>query len=152
MDMDASLVVRCKDPLATNRLGEYAVTKVILRAMEKGFPGAFKPVFECRVDLVLDDGLKLYRAQVKYAGRASPKQCKGAVPLGLRKWRNGGRSVTPYYTASEIDVLLVYVRKIDKILWLGPEIFDGRRNLQIRLEPCRNNQMKGCLMAADYIW
>ncbi|MGH7170820.1 MAG: group I intron-associated PD-(D/E)XK endonuclease [Gemmataceae bacterium] len=150
--MDEYFAPSGKDPLVTNRLGEYAVTKVILRAMEKGYPGVFKPVIECRVDLVLDDGLKLYRAQVKYAGRTSPRQCRGAVPLGLRKWRNGGRSVTLCYTASEIDALLVYVRKIDNILWLGPEIFDGRKNLQIRLEPCRNNQMKGCLMAADYIW
>lgn len=149
--MDESYVVRGKDRLTTNRLGEYAIAKVLLRAIEKGVT-VFKPIIECRVDLVLDDGFKLYRAQVKYAGRASPKQCRGAVPLGLRKWRNGGRSVTLCYTASEIHVLLVYVRKIDKILWLGPEIFDGRKNLQIRLEPCQNNQMKGCLMAADYVW
>lgn len=150
--MDAPLVVRCKDPLVTNRLGEYAVTKVILRAMEKGFAGAFKPVWEGRVDLVLDDGLKLYRAQVKYAGGSCPKQCRGAVSVGLSKWRNGGRSITPYYTASEIDALLVYVRKIDKILWFGPEVFEGRTKLFIRLEPTRNNQRKGCLMGADYIW
>jgi hypothetical protein len=149
--MDENLIMPYKDPLATNRLGEYAIAKVVLRAIEKRVV-VFKPIIECRVDLVLDDGFKLYRAQVKYAGRASPKQCRGAVPLGLRKWRNGGRSVTFCYTASEIDVLLVYVRKIDKILWLGPEIFDSRKNLQIRLEPSRNNQMKGCLMAADYIW
>jgi hypothetical protein len=149
--MDETLVLRNKDPLATNLLGEYAIHKVLLRAIEKVVV-VFKPIIECRVDLVLDDGFKLYRARVKYAGRVSPEQCRGAVPLGLRKWRNGGRSVTPFYTASEIDVLLVYVRKIDKILWLGPEIFDGRKNFQIRLEPSRNNQMKGCLMAADFIW
>lgn len=150
--MEETFVVRCKDPLATNRLGEYAVTKVVLRAMEKGFSGAFKPVFEGRVDLVLYDGLKLYRTQVKYAGGACPKQCRGVVSVGLSKWRNGGRSVTPYYTASEIDALLVYVRKIDKILWFGPEVFDGRTRLHIRLETSRDNQRKGCLMAADYIW
>lgn len=149
--MDETLVVQYRSSLATNLLGEYAIAKVLLRAIEKGI-AVFKPIVECRVDLVLDDGFKLYRAQVKYAGRASPKQCRGAVPLGLRKWRNGGRSVTFCYTTSEIDVLLVYVRKIDKILWLGPEIFNGRQNLQIRLEPSRNNQQKGCLMAADYVW
>jgi hypothetical protein len=72
--------------------------------------------------------------------------------VGLSKYRNGGRSITPCYRASEIDLLLVYVRKIDKILWLGPEEFDGRTRLHIRVEPTLNNQVKGCLMAADYIW
>jgi hypothetical protein len=28
--MDEAFVVRCKDPLATNRLGEYAIAKVLL--------------------------------------------------------------------------------------------------------------------------
>lgn len=148
--MDESLIVRREDPLATNRLGEYAIAKVVMRAIEKGVV-VFKPIIECRVDLVLDDGFKLYRAQVKYAGRTATKS-QGAVPLPLSKWRNGGRSITPYYTATEIDVLLVYVRKIDRILWFGPEIFDGRKNLQIRITPTRNNQRIGCLMAADYVW
>ena len=148
--MDESLIIRPYDRLATNMLGEYAIAKIILRAIEKGV-SLFRPVIECRIDLVLDDVSKLYRAQVKYAG-GSRKHAQGVVPLGLRKWRNGGRSVTPCYRASEIDVLLVYVRKIDNILWLGPEVFDGRKNLYIRIAPCRNNQIKGCLMAADYIW
>jgi hypothetical protein len=107
---------------------------------------------ECRYDLILDDDLKLYRTQVKYADGNSPKHVNGIVPLGLRKWRSDGRAVIPYYTATEIDLLLVYVRKIDKILWLGPEVYDGRKNLFLRIEPTRNNQAKGCLMAANYIW
>jgi hypothetical protein len=145
------LLIQPYDRLATNLLGEYAIAKVLLRAIEKSVT-VLRPVIECRYDLVLDDGLKLYRAQVKYAGRSPPKHCRGVVPLGLRKWRNGGRSVTLFYSATEIDLLLVYVRKIDKVLWLGPEVFDGRQNLQIRVEPTRNNQVKGCLMAADYVW
>ncbi len=154
--MDELLAIRPKDRLATNRLGEIAIAKVALRALEKGVT-LFKPIVECRCDLVLDDGLKLYRTQVKYAGGSSPKQCQGVVPVRLRKWRirkwrNGGRAIIPYYTAAEIDLLLVYVRKIDRILWFGPEVFDGRPVLFIRIEPTRNNQAKGCLMAADYIW
>lgn len=70
----------------------------------------------------------------------------------MRKWRNDGRAVIPYYTAAEIDLLLVYVRRIDRILWLGSEVFDKRQNLQIRIEPTRNGQKKGCLIAAKYLW
>src|SRR5436190_717249 len=104
--MDEPLAVYPKDRFLTNRLGEFAVAKVLLRAIEKDV-GVSKPVIECRYDLVLDDGLKLYRTQVKYAGGASPKQCQGVVPVGLRKWRNG-RAAIPCYTTAEIDLLLVY--------------------------------------------
>jgi hypothetical protein len=140
-----------RDRLATNFLGEIAVAKVILRAMEKGWTPC-KPLMECRYDLMLDDGLKSYRVQVKYAGGKSPKHVNGVIPVGLKKWRTDGRPPIFYYTAAEIDAVLVYIRKTDQILWFGPEVFDKRRTLQIRLEPTRNGQQKGCLMAADYVW
>ena len=149
--MDESLTAEIRTPLGTNFLGELAVAKVLVRAIEKGVC-LHKPVVECRYDLVLDDHVRLYRTQVKYTNRSAPSQSRGVVPVSLAKWRNGGRSLIPYYTADEIDLLLVYVVKIDKILWFGPEVFDRRPMLFIRIEPSRNNQRKGCLFAEDYIW
>jgi hypothetical protein len=149
--MEECSTIRPVDRFATNRLGELAIAKVLLRAIEKGVTLS-RPTIECRYDLILDDGLKLYRTQVKYAGGSSLKHGQGVVWVGLRKWRTDGRKPIPYYTTAEIDLLLVYVRKIDRILWFGPEVFDGRRNLHIRVEPCLNNQVKGCLMADRYIW
>jgi hypothetical protein len=149
--MEGLLVGGLRERLATNFLGEYSVAKVWMRCLEKRF-GCSRPLLECRYDLILDDGIKLYRTQVKYAGAASPKRSPGVVQVGLQKWRNDGRAVIPYYTAAEIDLLLVYVRRIDRLLWFGPEVFDGRSALFIRVEPARNNQKKGCLMAADYLW
>jgi hypothetical protein len=137
--------------LATNFLGEIAVAKVVLRAMEKGWT-PFRPLMECRCDLILDDGFKLHRVQVKYAGAKSPKSASGVIPVGLKKWRTDGRPPLLYYTAAEIDAVLVYVRAIDQLLWFGPEVFERRRQLSIRVEPTRNGQQKGCLMAANYVW
>jgi hypothetical protein len=137
--------------LATNFLGEIAVTKVVLRAMEKGWT-PFRPMIECRCDLVLDDGFKLHRVQVKYAGRKYPKHASGVIGVGLKKWRVGGRRSVEQYTAAEIDALLVYVRRTDQILWFGPEVFEKRTALYIRLEPTRNGQQKGCVMATNYVW
>jgi hypothetical protein len=137
--------------LATNFLGEFAIAQVVLRALEKGFTPS-RPLVECRYDLILDDGFKPYRVQVKYAGGKSPSQANGVIPVGLKKWRSDGRPPIRYYTAAEIDALLVYVRKIDRILWFGPEVFQQRTMLHIRLEPARNGQHKGCLMAADFLW
>ena len=136
--------------LRTNFLGEIAIAKVVLRAMEKGITPS-RPLMECRYYLILDDG-KPHRVQVKYAGGKSPKQASGVIPVGLKKWRTDGRPPLLYYTADEIDAVLVYVRVIDQVLWFGPEIFQNRTMMNIRIEPSRNGQHKGCLMAADYVW
>lgn len=140
-----------KGRLATNFRGEYALAKAIQRALEKGIIPS-RPLVECRYDLVLDDGSYRARVQVKYGGGKSPRQCDGVVPVGLKKWRNDGRACIWHYTATEIDAVLVYVQKIDKVLWFGPEVFEGRSMLQIRLQPARNGQQTGCLMAEDYLW
>jgi hypothetical protein len=90
--------------------------------------------------------------QVKYAGGKCPKQCRGVIPVGLKKCRTDGRPPLKHYTVEEIDAVLVYLVATDQILWLGPEVFVGRSSLHIRLEPARNGQKKGCLMAVDYVW
>jgi len=149
--MEEPLVISSDHPLSTYFLGEYVITKTIQRAIEKRI-NVLRPIIECRYDLVLDDGLSLFRTQVKYAGRSSPKTCKGVVPVNLNKWRNGGRRGSRCYTSAEIDLLLVYVRKIDKILRFGPEIFEGKGVLFIRIEPTLNNQSNGCLLASDFVW
>jgi hypothetical protein len=137
--------------LVTNFLGEVAIAKVVLRAYEKGIVVS-KPLLECRYDLILDDGKTLYRTQVKYANGGHHKNSHGSISVGLKKCQGHGRRTIPCYTAREIDLLLVYIAKIDRVLAFGPEIFEGRGAIQIRLEPAQNNQVKRCWMAADYIW
>ena len=139
-----------QERLRTTFLGELAIAKVVLRAMEKGITPS-RPLMECRYDLILDDGWPR-RVQVKYAGGKAPKQASGVIPVGLKKWRSDGRPPIRHYTAAEIDAVLVYMRATDQILWFGPEVFEGRTALHIRIEPARNGQEKCCLMAADYVW
>src|SRR5438309_2267143 len=87
--MTITAIPEMRNRLATNLLGEFAVAKVFLRAIEKGWTVS-RPMMECRYDLILDDGLRLYRVQVKYAGGKTPKQVSGVVPVGLKKWRTDG--------------------------------------------------------------
>jgi hypothetical protein len=144
-------VPREAERLRTNLLGEFAVAKVFLRAIEKGVRVS-RPLIECRYDLIVDDG-NLYRAQVKYAGaKRAAKHARGVIPVGLSKWRTDGRGPLLSYTAEEIDAVVVYLAATDQIVWFGPEVFVGRTCLHIRIEPARNGQKKGCLMAADYVW
>jgi hypothetical protein len=128
---------------------DIARLKVEMRALELGVVCS-RPVIEgTRYDCILDTGSNLYRAQIKYGNGAS--NCSsGVVELSLRKEIRKNRN-HPYF-ADEIDALLVYVPKIDCICWFGPEVFNGRGALSIRIAPSKNKQMKGCLLAENYLW
>ncbi len=109
------------------------------------------PTIEARYDLILDDGNKLSRVQVKYGG-AAKANASGSILVDFRI-RNGTRTSTyNNYSKSETDAILVYIPDIDEVLWFGPEMFDGRSTLTIRLEKAKNNQTKKILFASDYIW
>ena len=85
----------------THTKGQLAELKVQQRAVEKGYLVS-KPIYDGgRYDLIIDDGQKLWRVQVKYAdGGAS--HCEGAVTVGLEKRRKDGNLL---YTSDEIDML-----------------------------------------------
>jgi hypothetical protein len=116
------------------------------RAWEKGWI-ASRPTRDCRYDLVLDDGKRLHRVQVKYAGRRAV-HCRGAVNLDFTK----GGSRNRRYFDHEVDAIIAYVAPVDTLVWLGPLHFHGRRNIQLRYLPTRSGQTTGCLMVADLVW
>jgi PD-(D/E)XK endonuclease len=130
------------------RKAEIAMMKVSMRALQTG---AFvsNPIFEgARYDYIIERDGKLYRAQVKYAdGKLGSA---GAVYLNLRKQIKKNKNCP--YNESEVDVLVVYVPKIDKVCWFGPEVFCGKQGLAIRISPAKNGQIRGCLAADDYLW
>ena len=135
----------------TNDKGEYALLKVKQLALERSLCLSAPTMPNCRYDLIVDCGERLVRAQVKYAdGKSS--QSTGCVQLNLRKITRGNRSGKQFYTAKEVDVLIVYVPKIDKLLWLEAPHFHNKQTITIRFEPAKNNQSKGCLMAEDHFW
>ena len=106
-----------------------------------------KPTVEARYDLVLDDHGKLSRVQVKYAG----DERGGAVNVDLRKeTRNNGQKRV--YTSDEVDAILLYVPKIDRVLWLGADLFHNRKSISIRLTPTVNGQKQGIIFAESLGW
>jgi|SRR5581483_2035856 hypothetical protein len=127
----------------TREKGEYAKLKIMLRAAELGF-AVNLPTTEMRYDMVLEKDGRFMRAQVKYADGV-PGHASGSVPLALH--RRG-----KLYMDGEIDVLLVYLPKLDQICWFGPEVFHEKEVLYIRYEATKSGQTKGCLMAQDYLW
>lgn len=131
------------------RKADLARLKVEMRALELGVICS-RPVIEgTRYDCVLDTGSGLYRAQIKY-GNGTPSKVTGAVQVNLRK-AIGKEKNHPYFE-NEIDVLLVYIPKIDRICWFGPEVFHGRGSISIRIDTAKNGQTKGCFSVAEYLW
>ena len=131
------------------RKAEIAMMKVGIRALQLG---AFvsKPIFEgARYDYIIERDGKLYRAQVKYVDGKN-KTADGVVVVNLRKQIKKDKNCP--YNESEVDALVVYMPKIEKVCWFGQEVFCGKQSLSIRISPTKNGQIKGCLAAEEYLW
>lgn len=136
----------------TLQKGDVACLEVARRAIEKGMIVS-RPLQEsARYDLVIDDGERLHRVQVKYADGSPGRGASGAVACELRRQNRSNKGGERRYTADEVDAILVYVPKAGIICWLPIEMLDGRRSVSIRYEAAKNNQSAGCVMADDYRW
>lgn len=134
--------------LTTNVKGQLAVSKAEMRAFELGFIPS-RPLYDSRYDLIIDNFDKLVRAQVKYGdGKSSNSQ--GAIVVKL-DYENRQKEVKTY-NKNEVDSLIVYIPKIDKLCYFPLNIFEGKRKLTIRIEKPKINQIKGIILANDYIW
>ena len=127
---------------------EYAHLRFQARCVEKGLIVS-KPQVETRYDFVLDDHGVLKRVQVKFCDvRASG--VSGAYQLNLRMVGNGYSKNC--YTADEVDLIAVWLHGDQILVGLAPEHFAGRSTVQLRIQPTKNNQHRGVLMAKDLVW
>jgi len=124
------------------------MTKAELRALELGFVPS-RPLFDTRYDMILDNGKQLYRVQVKYANGV-PSQSSGSIVVNLSYETRKHEVFT--YKKSEVDGLIVYLPKTDKLCYIPLELFIGKKNLCLRLEKPKNNQKNGIIFAEDYYW
>lgn len=134
--------------VTTNLKGQLALAKAEIRALELGFIPS-KPMFDTRYNLILDGKNELKRIQVKYAN-GKPTNTNGSVVVKL-SYQNRKNDVYTYQK-EEVDGLIVYIPKIDKLCFLPPKLFINKRNICIRIKKTRNNQKKGIIFADDYIW
>ena len=134
--------------ITSNVKGQLAVSKAELRAFELGYIPC-RPLFDWRYDLIIDDFKSLKRIQVKYAdGRLS--HSVGSVRVKLEYKDRTNHIYT--YNKGEIDGLIVYIPKIDKLCFFPPEIFIGKRDLCVRISPPKNHQKTNILYADKYYW
>ena len=128
---------------------QVAMLKVQERALGKGMVVSLPTVEGMRYDCVIDDGKRLLKVQVKYAGGSSDG-LKGAVHVSLTKAE--GRGANRPYGSDEIDLMLVYVAPVDCVCSFYPDDFKDKMNLNIRYRPAKNGQVRGCVMVEDRMW
>ncbi len=132
---------------STHDKGIFAQLAVELKATSKGWVVS-RPYKECRYDLILDDIDALHRVQVKYCNHDNTE---GSILIDLRsECRNNGYEKV--YSAKEIDAVIVYLPKLNQLLWLRPEMFEGRKSLTVRHSPPKNNQKTGVTLVQDLVW
>ena len=135
----------------TNRKGEIAVQRVILRALELGL-NVCRPCIEgTRYDLAVERQCgRLERVQVKYCDHRPGRD--GTYQLSLTR-HCGGRARRIYgYGRTEIAAVVGYLASHDCLVWLPAALWEGRTRIALRTHPARNGQRHGIHMARDYRW
>ena len=113
--------------LSTKAKGQIAQLKVELRAAQLDYSIA-RPSTDCLYDLIIDTGTILLRSQIKYCDR---RASNSYTNLELRL--DNKRSKRLYYESRHIDAILVYVPKVDSILFLSAEKFHKKKTVYINL-------------------
>ncbi len=134
--------------ITSNVKGQLAVCKAEIRAFELGYIPS-RPLYDCRYDLIIDDSKTLKRIQIKYANR-TPKSSTGIVIVKLEYEDRQKKAHT--YQKKEVDGLVVYIPKIDKLCYFPPDIFLGKRTISVRIEKAKTNHVKRIIHAKDYLW
>lgn len=115
---------------------EIAVLKVELEANKKGFIVSY-PRVPMRYDMLLDNGKKIYRVQVKYVNSYYVKNKRQYFLL----------SMPNSYNLKDIDLLLIYLPKNDVIISIPPERFINKKNVHISTNPHKSK-----ISYMKYIW
>lgn len=153
----SSILTTLTKSMNKSQKGEFAKLKVEQRAVEKGWI-ASRTVENSRYDLVLDNGRKLFRVQVKYASACPGHNTKGAVVANLRSGNGDSRNLkysrlkSRTYTSKEIDAVVVYIPQIEKVCWFGKKHFHKKGHITIRYELPLNKQKTKLCMACDFVW
>ena len=124
----------------THQKGHIAQKIVELEALKRGFIVSI-PSEQSRYDIIIDDGEKLSRVQVKYCDYI--KGTAYCLDLTKSSFNCKGHKERKIYTRKEIDAVLVYFPDEKYLCWFGPEEFDGKQCITVRLDAPKNGQKKG---------
>src|SRR5436190_1311879 len=131
---------------STDQKGSIAETAIASTAVKLGFDVYWPLTNGGRYDMIMDVYGRLLRVQCKWAAK------QGDVVIvrtySNRRAREGMRTRT--YAHGEIDAIAAYCAEIDRCFFLPAALAIGRRHVQLRLSPCKNNQRLGVNWARIY--
>jgi hypothetical protein len=132
--------------LTTDQKGNIAELAIAAAAIELGLD-VYRPAGEGgRYDMIFALGRDLLRIQCKWA----PRHGETVLVRCYSSRRNRDGIFRRPYVEGEIDAFAAYCPDTRSCYFLPPELCVGRREVRLRLAPCRNNQAKGINWARDY--
>jgi hypothetical protein len=131
--------------LTTDQKGAVAEAAIAAVALAHGV-GVARPLSDEKYDLIFDLGQRLLRVQCKWSIRAG-----NVIVIRTRRARRSASGfVHRRYAADEIDAVAAYCQAVDQCYLLPTELSVERAVVQLRLPPCRNNQLLGVHWARDF--
>lgn len=122
--------------------GERTEAKVLAKLLDCGFIVAV-PFGSQRYDLIVDDGKKLIKVQVKTGclrfGRVQFRTC--SAPGSTQRART-------YH--GEVDAFVVYAPELEKFYWVPIAKLPNRREVHLRIAPAKNGQTRYIKKAKDF--
>jgi len=132
--------------LTSDQKGAVAETVIVHAAVKLGI-NVYRPVMEGgRYDMIFEVGTQLIRVQCKWA----PRHDDVVVLRCYSARRNRDGLLRRVYAAGEIDAFAAYCEAVDRCYFLPFELFLGRKQVHLRLGPCKNNQSLGVNWASDF--
>lgn len=131
----------------TKKIGDIGVLNVATKLAANGITSSFPIGDSTRYDLILELNGMFARAQVK-----SRQSKNGFLKIELsNKSTRRGKVIQKRYHLGDIEAFIVYNRSNDSLYILPPEmLLQKKRGIRLRLEPPKNQQVKGILWATDY--
>ena len=132
--------------LTTDQKGNIAELAIARAAIELGID-VYRPVGEGgRYDMIFEIGDRLWRVQCKWA----PRERDTLVIRCYSSRRSRHGFVRRQYVEGEVDAFAAYSPDLDRCYFLPPELCLARKEVRLRVAPCRNNQVLKINWARDY--
>jgi len=132
----------------THLEGDKAELKIASIALDKGYKVSFPFGHNCRYDLILDNGSKLERIQIKTTSSYTDVLKVHTRSLGKRD----GKQIRKLYTSEEIDAIIILDRRTGKCYYLPIRMVEGKDTIILRFIPTKNGQTKSVHYARDFEW
>jgi PD-(D/E)XK nuclease superfamily protein len=127
----------CRNPKA---VGERSEGAVIAALVKKGYSVSLPFGNNQRYDLIVEEGSRLLRAQVK-----TGNLCRGGISFATAS--TSGRVRRDY--RGQADVFFVYSPELDKVYRVSVEMV-GRNSGFLRVRPSKNRQVKRVRLARNF--